>query len=451
MSSEKTPLPAEVVSASLPADSCELARCIRREGQHSSAAWVSHSTAPGIGPDVRALLQLPVSIIAEPIPPLEARPSYKQLLMALSRWGVAVVVAMHPSGQRVVLLSPGDLLGFSLEPDDEADWESFLDACLQQRSGDTLSMTMAQTVGDAVALFARPLVERTAVNAIPLLSQTGEYTGQCATLAEWFRLQSHGLRPPRIGGMATPLGVYLTTGRYMAGAGVPGLLLTGLSFAALMKLGEYGFMVLAAGLATALPVAWLPAYYGAIQHSVYTVVLQLVFLLGLLAVVVRFSPIAGWHAAEHMTIHAIEKGHPLTVAAVSRQPREHGRCGTNLMVLLLGAQTGWLVIESIRGAMPSPALFALLLGWLLLLTSVWRRVGSWVQRYITTKPPSPAQLESGIRAGDSLLKRFQQVPHTEPTWWMRLWGSGLPVVLGSYLLFNWLLTQLEGYLWRWLA
>ena len=42
-----------------------------------------------------------------------------------------------------------------------------------------------------------------------------------------------------------------------------------------------------------------------------------------------------YHGAEHMTIHAWEAGRPLTVASVRESPKEHPRCGTSLLVLLV--------------------------------------------------------------------------------------------------------------------
>ena len=44
-----------------------------------------------------------------------------------------------------------------------------------------------------------------------------------------------------------------------------------------------------------------------------------------------------YHGAEHMTIHAREAGRPLTVASVRESPKEHARCGTSLLVVLVAA------------------------------------------------------------------------------------------------------------------
>jgi uncharacterized protein YqhQ len=42
-----------------------------------------------------------------------------------------------------------------------------------------------------------------------------------------------------------------------------------------------------------------------------------------------------YHGAEHMTIHALEHGDPLTVAEVRKYPTAHHRCGTEFLVILV--------------------------------------------------------------------------------------------------------------------
>jgi uncharacterized protein YqhQ len=42
-----------------------------------------------------------------------------------------------------------------------------------------------------------------------------------------------------------------------------------------------------------------------------------------------------YHGAEHMTIHALEHGDPLTPEAVSRYPTAHQRCGTEFLVVVI--------------------------------------------------------------------------------------------------------------------
>ena len=42
-----------------------------------------------------------------------------------------------------------------------------------------------------------------------------------------------------------------------------------------------------------------------------------------------------YHGAEHMTIHALENGDPLTVDAIRKYPTAHHRCGTEFLVILV--------------------------------------------------------------------------------------------------------------------
>ncbi len=42
-----------------------------------------------------------------------------------------------------------------------------------------------------------------------------------------------------------------------------------------------------------------------------------------------------YHGAEHMAIHALEAGDPLTTAAVRRYPTAHPRCGTEFLVVVI--------------------------------------------------------------------------------------------------------------------
>ncbi len=63
-----------------------------------------------------------------------------------------------------------------------------------------------------------------------------------------------------------------------------------------------------------------------------------------------------YHGAEHMTIHALEAGDPLTVDEVRKYPTAHQRCGTEFLVIvillsiiafsLVGRQTPLVMIVS---------------------------------------------------------------------------------------------------------
>ncbi len=67
-------------------------------------------------------------------------------------------------------------------------------------------------------------------------------------------------------------------------------------------------------------------------------VIQVALFLGYLTLVSRAPDIHRvfqYHGAEHMTIHALEAGDPLTVDEVRKYPTAHHRCGTEFLVILI--------------------------------------------------------------------------------------------------------------------
>ena len=92
---------------------------------------------------------------------------------------------------------------------------------------------------------------------------------------------------------------------------------------------------------------------GFVQHFVEGLVRVAIFI-GYLALISRAPDVARvfqYHGAEHMTIHALEAGDPLTVTEVRKYPTAHQRCGTEFLVIvvmlsiiafsLVGRQTPW--------------------------------------------------------------------------------------------------------------
>jgi len=74
-----------------------------------------------------------------------------------------------------------------------------------------------------------------------------------------------------------------------------------------------------------------------VQHLVEGVVRVAIFL-GYLALISRAPDIRRvfeYHGAEHMTIHALEAGDPLTTDAVRKYPTAHPRCGTEFLVVVI--------------------------------------------------------------------------------------------------------------------
>ncbi len=218
--------------------------------------------------------------------------------------------------------------------------------------------------------------------------------------------------PAQVGGMATPLGVYLTTGAVSAGVPKTALLLTGASMFGLVAVGRLAEIGVRTLLKTPVP---LPV-------DLALALLPIALFVGLF----RLTPLAGIHAAEHMAVNAIERGEPLVPEIVARMPRVHPRCGTNVAVastLFLGiSQAPWIPFPEVRLVV---ALLAVLF--------LWRPLGAWAQLYVTTRRPNRRQIESGIRAAEGLLARHAESGRAAPSIPARLWNSGLLHVMGGSL------------------
>ncbi|MDM7461492.1 MAG: DUF1385 domain-containing protein, partial [bacterium] len=239
-----------------------------------------------------------------------------------------------------------------------------------------------------------------------------------------------------VGGMATPLGVYLTNGVVSAGAGTLGLMLTGALLFALFLAANW---LVIGGMWWAQDKFGIPlySYYNSpfagqwfLFSDVMGVVLRssifVVFLL-----LMRLLPIAGTHAAEHMVVHAIERGEPLTLEVVRRMPRVHPRCGTNLVAgiaLFLGLSKLFTF-----GAPDGDARdFALLMA-LLFTLMFWRVFGGFLQWVATTKPPTDRQLGHAIRVGEALLRKARPLSGATPSFGLRLLNSGiLQILIGAW-------------------
>lgn len=233
--------------------------------------------------------------------------------------------------------------------------------------------------------------------------------------SDLFPKRHEPVRPPSIGGMATPFGVYLTTGSLRAGAGNLALVTTGMLLFTLFLAG----VLLTDPLTAAL---YQKPGWERVAAAVSEYLPIVLFLLGM-----RSLPLAGTHASEHMVVHAIERGEPLVPSVVARMPRVHPRCGTNLAVgagVFLGVfHSRFLPDDQIRLLVAALATFGL-----------WRPAGSFVQRYITTKRPSQRQVEAGARVGQELLEKYQASPHYSPPFAVRIWNSGmLHVMAGAAL------------------
>jgi uncharacterized protein YqhQ len=140
--------------------------------------------------------------------------------------------------------------------------------------------------------------------------------------------------------------------------------------------------------------------------------------LGLLpaTIALRGSELAAYHAVEHKTIGAYERGRP----DPREIPKEHERCGSHLVApLLVLSVAGQLLVERLleepgrlaRGAaaLAGVSLAVELFAWCERnpdspLTRALRRPGMEIQRHVATREPTPEQLEVGSAAMAAILR-----------------------------------------------
>jgi len=303
-------------------------------------------------------------------------------------------------------------------------------------------------VGDALALL-----EQSPGAIVPIVSpQTGQIIGVLSRPGVETRER---IPAPRLGGMATPLGVYLTDGLSGGGAGFWGLFLSGLMLGTLGLVAQgvaQGLMralsahaaLIGAGLAVLPGVGsgWLAQI--ASWEALPLLSMLLVFS-GL-----RLSPLAGTHAAEHQVVHCLERGQPLIPECVRAMPRVHPRCGTNIVAgfalfhfVFLAAfawaqASGYGVFDAVTLGLVAAAPVSLLL---------WRRLGGWVQLWLATRTATPAQIGSAIFAAREVLSRRER--RAGPVRFRvlrRVWAMGLPqVMLGYFALLG--TVTLLGHFW----
>jgi uncharacterized protein YqhQ len=152
---------------------------------------------------------------------------------------------------------------------------------------------------------------------------------------------------------------------------------------------------------------------GIVERAVEGVV-QVAIFLGYLILIGRTSDVRRtfqYHGAEHMTIHALEAGDPLTVEEVRKYPTAHPRCGTEFLVVVILIS---IITFSIVGRQSLPVM---ILSRIVLIpviaavsyellrfgarhrdSAVIRAVfapGIWVQK-ITTKQPTDDMIEVAI-------------------------------------------------------
>ena len=269
------------------------------------------------------------------------------------------------------------------------------------------------SIRDAAGLFAA-----NDVDMLPVIDDYGGYHGVLYR-ADIVAHLARTMKMPSVGGMATPMGVYLTTGSQSGGANNLGLFLSGLTLGFCFMLSgalAYGIMHMY-GVFMKFPIDFYlnsPAIGVPNIHDMpYYIMVALNLLI--FRTLFQLSPLAGYHAAEHMTVHAIEAGEILTPDTVRKMPRVHPRCGTNLL-------TGLTLFFFITTYVKDQS--SLLMAGLVVVLS-WRSIGGWVQQHVTTKKPTEKQLASGIRAGNELIELYHNDPNYQSMGFGRIWKMGL--------------------------
>lgn len=345
-------------------------------------------------------LQQPIGALMRPVEPLQAEDSLQVAAERMREEGLEVVPVSR-GGVYIGAITPASLVravGAGYSP---------LDAV-----NNHLDPHWPALPGDALGVEGLRLLEDLRVPVVVVLDGSGSVVGLFSG-ANLVAPTPDPVRPRLVGGMATPVGVYLTNGVVAGGAPKWALILTGML---LFLLFVSANVISGAVDHWTRSIPMTPDLRAGLVGGLAAVL----FLVGL-----RALPIAGIHAAEHMVVHAIERGEPLTYEVVSRMPRVHPRCGTNLAagaMIFIGIANGdWSRDPDLR-----------LLVALLATVLFWRPVGSLLQYFVTTKPPTRAQIEMGIAAGRELLDRYQRGPTGIPGIGARLWNSGLPqIILGS--------------------
>ena len=139
-----------------------------------------------------------------------------------------------------------------------------------------------------------------------------------------------------------------------------------------------------------------------------------------------------YHGAEHMTIHAYEAGRALTIPEIRKLPKEHTRCGTSFILVVVGVA---LVVFLVFDLLVDEGLIVRTLSRVVLLPPIaaisyeilrfGARYGAnplvklmfmpnIAFQYITTRVPEDEQIEVAIAAFETTLASAED-PAPEPT------------------------------------
>jgi CBS domain-containing protein len=370
-------------------------------------------------PAVQDVPAVSLRAVMRPVPPLAPEDSLARFLQIIRYQPLTTLPVAH-NGRLVGVLSQEDTL-----------------AVLNTSSSEERARALRRPVAEFMrppVVVARPEMTPEQVGALcaahrlpvlPVVDQDGWLLG--TVFANDLLLpETLPVNPGTVGGMATPFGVYLTNGVQRGGVGDLALVASGMVTGVKFILSA---LIVSGVLWLLQPYLHLPPSLAydiddtpSAQHLLMGAALgvRVLVFVGFL-LLMRMTRLSGYHAAEHQTVHAIERNERLAPEIVCRMPRAHPRCGTNLMAAFLLFFTLKQVGDLIPG-MDGDSAF-LIAGLMTLFT--WRRVGTFLQEKFTTRPASEREIASGIAAGTDLIQNYLNSPPSRRRPWQRFWRMGL--------------------------
>ena len=138
--------------------------------------------------------------------------------------------------------------------------------------------------------------------------------------------------------------------------------------------------------------------------------------LGLIGLWKDVARVLAYHGAEHKTINAYESSRPMTVQSVMECPRLHPRCGTSFLLIVVIvsilvfslAGTGGLLWRIGSRVCLIPVVVGLSYEIIRAASGMGERGRAMMKpamclQYLTTREPSPDQVEVGIRSLEEAL------------------------------------------------
>jgi len=174
---------------------------------------------------------------------------------------------------------------------------------------------------------------------------------------------------------------------------------------------------------TPLMIAWAltPVLNSDLLSEIVEGVIRLAFLLGYITLIGRLKDVKrvfAYHGAEHMTVHALEAGLPLTVENVRKFKTPHARCGTAFLLtvvvvsvvvfaMLLGPPLEWRIASRILLLPVIAAVSYEFLRFSGAHQDAWfgkmiAQPGLWLQK-LTTRQPDDSQIEVAIHAMETAI------------------------------------------------